>query len=110
MQFKIVFRVGNSRGHHLRDEMRALLGHKAQDRQCLVCVLAAHLVAHEANLLGADRQAAGVCFDFHNYDLAATGAAASPSPFLIFFSARWPRNVRVGANSPSLWPTMFSVM
>jgi hypothetical protein len=22
----------------------------------------------------------------------------------------WPRNVRVGANSPNLWPTMFSVM
>src|SRR6185369_14675273 len=26
-----------------------------------------------------------------------------------FFSAEWPMKVRVGANSPSLWPTMFSV-
>src|SRR6266545_7530401 len=26
-----------------------------------------------------------------------------------FFSAEWPWKVRVGANSPSLWPTMFSV-
>src|SRR5215471_17192962 len=26
-----------------------------------------------------------------------------------FFSAEWPEKVRVGANSPSLWPTMFSV-
>ena len=26
-----------------------------------------------------------------------------------FFSAGWPLKVRVGENSPSLWPTMFSV-
>src|SRR4051812_48185207 len=26
-----------------------------------------------------------------------------------FLSAVWPWKVRVGANSPSLWPTMFSV-
>src|SRR5687767_735368 len=26
-----------------------------------------------------------------------------------FLSPEWPWNVRVGANSPNLWPTMFSV-
>src|SRR5690606_27150428 len=28
---------------------------------------------------------------------------------LSFLLPAWPRKVRVGANSPSLWPTMFSV-
>ena len=28
---------------------------------------------------------------------------------LAFLSPEWPWKVRVGANSPSLWPTMFSV-
>src|SRR6266545_4513531 len=36
---------------------------------------------------------------------AGAGAAALAT----FFSAEWPWKVRVGANSPSLWPTMFSV-
>jgi hypothetical protein len=30
-------------------------------------------------------------------------------PRLSAFLPPWPRKVRVGANSPSLWPTMFSV-
>src|SRR5439155_26183391 len=42
---------------------------------------------------------------------------ASPSPYFLagamvgaetFLSDEWPLNVRVSANSPSLWPTMFS--
>ena len=32
-----------------------------------------------------------------------------PGALATFFSAEWPLKVRVGANSPSLWPTMFSV-
>ena len=45
-------------------------------------------------------------FDRHDYDLppAAGAAAAAFSVFVVC-----PLNVRVGANSPSLWPTMFSV-
>ena len=38
---------------------------------------------------------------------AAAGAARRP-PCRLFVVC--PLNVRVGANSPSLWPTMFSVM
>ena len=30
-------------------------------------------------------------------------------PTFAFLSAAWPWKVRVGANSPNLWPTMFSV-
>ena len=35
--------------------------------------------------------------------------AGAPPPTLPFLSPEWPWNVRVGANSPSLCPTMFSV-
>src|SRR5690349_9469756 len=33
-----------------------------------------------------------------------------PDGAATFLSAEWPLKVRVSANSPSLWPTMFSVM
>src|SRR5438105_5625139 len=41
----------------------------------------------------------------------APGAETGPPPVgaLAFLSPVWPWKVRVGANSPSLWPTMFSV-
>ena len=38
----------------------------------------------------------------------APGAAATVAAFSATFVV-WPLNMRVGANSPSLWPTMFSV-
>src|SRR5437762_7838358 len=37
------------------------------------------------------------------------GAAAAAGAAALSDLAAWPLNVRVGANSPSLWPTMFSV-
>ncbi len=40
---------------------------------------------------------------------AGGGAAEPPLATLAFLSPEWPWNVRVGANSPSLCPTMFSV-
>jgi hypothetical protein len=40
---------------------------------------------------------------------AAAGAAVAPTPTFSAFSAPCPWNVLVSANSPSLWPTMFSV-
>src|SRR5262249_6147830 len=41
--------------------------------------------------------------------LGAAGAAVGVPPAAALRSPEWPWNVRVGANSPSLWPTMFSV-
>src|SRR2546422_7043266 len=41
---------------------------------------------------------------------ASAAAAASASRSCAEPLALWPRNNRVAANSPSLWPTMFSVM
>src|SRR6185312_9254455 len=39
----------------------------------------------------------------------AAGFGAAPAPTRPLRSPEWPWNVRVGANSPSLCPTMFSV-
>src|SRR6185295_15241633 len=39
----------------------------------------------------------------------APGAPPVAPGFTAFLSPVWPWKVRVGANSPSLWPTMFSV-
>src|SRR5213082_3925414 len=41
---------------------------------------------------------------------ASAAAAAASSRSCAEPLAEWPRNSRVAANSPSLWPTMFSVM
>jgi hypothetical protein len=42
---------------------------------------------------------------------AAPGAPAAAAILATFSTLEeWPLNWRVGANSPSLWPTMFSVM
>src|SRR5947207_15724638 len=37
------------------------------------------------------------------------GAGGGTAAAAFFLPPEWPLNVRVGANSPSLWPTMFSV-
>jgi len=51
-----------------------------------------------------------VSLGFHPAFAAGAGPGPAPGPALAtFFSAEWPMKVRVGANSPSLWPTMFSV-
>src|SRR5437899_4527048 len=46
------------------------------------------------------------------YLASARASIVVASSYLPDFSllATWPLNVRVGENSPSLWPTMFSVM
>src|SRR6185369_12689773 len=48
---------------------------------------------------------------FASYFFGPAGAAAGGAPDgrATLRSAAWPPKVRVGANSPSLWPTMFSV-
>ena len=44
-------------------------------------------------------------------NLAATSISLSSQPYrLAFLSTMWPRNVRVTANSPNLWPTMSSLI
>ena len=49
---------------------------------------------------------------WYNASIAGRGRVAAPADDqrLDFLSAAWPLNVRVSANSPSLCPTMFSLM
>src|SRR5207253_11379046 len=76
-------------------------------------------VGYEAALLGRQAYAVEFGFDVHPgspYFFGAAGAApgaavggAGTEGATTFLSAECPLKVRVSANSPSLWPTMFSV-
>ena len=78
-------------------------GMKRRTASACLGLHAAHLVDDLARLL---RRDAGVLGDCTNFDISHL-----PTVRTVFFSLRtWPRKKRVGANSPSLWPTMFSAM
>ena len=95
----VVLGVGDRRLQHLAHDLRALLRREAQRRERTAHGLAAHHVRHEAALLRRDARVLAALLQ----PACAYSAASS------FLSPEWPLNVRVGANSPSLWPTMFSV-
>src|SRR5699024_1534540 len=59
-------------------------------------------IQHEADLAGRDAGIVQCRFRFH--------VALFSFLYLVVFAPAWPLKVRVGANSPSLWPTMSSVM
>ena len=81
---------------------RVRRGHEAQQGHRLIHTLAAHLVQDHPHLLGRNDSAPGEGLDGdHRYFFLTCATCAE--------RLVWPRNVRVGANSPSLWPTMFSV-
>src|SRR5262249_22747405 len=103
-------RDGRAQGlrHHARRALRRVL----EDAECRLHRLAADEIHDEARFLRGDaRELAGrACF--HRYFFAAAGAGAAPGAApstLPLRSPEWPWKVRVGANSPSLWPTAFSV-
>src|SRR5262249_20201310 len=111
-------RVGDRRAQHLLDVARDALARELQRRQRGVDVAAADEVEHQAGLLGRrpDVARGGVGFDRHHAPAfgaaapapAPAGAAAATAAALSLFVV-CPLNCRVGANSPSLCPTMFSV-
>ena len=74
---------------------------KLQDVERLVHLLAADQVGHQPALVARQAHAAHDCFGFHG--------RGHPYFFAAFLSAGWPLKVRVSANSPSLWPTIWSV-
>ena len=77
--------------------------------------LAADQVGDEPPFLGREAHAAQFCSGVH---VVSSRLARLPASGLAFLSAaaraepafEWPLKMRVCANSPSLWPTMFSVM
>src|SRR5689334_5258813 len=74
-------------------------GDKAQHFERFIRASASDQIDHQADLLGGHREKTEMCLNIsHSY--LSYGAA--------FSAAIWPRKVRVGANSPSRWPTMFS--
>src|SRR6476659_2639425 len=98
---RFLLRVGHRRLERLGDLLGRELLVELEDRVRLVHVLAANEIDHEPHLPGRlahqplNRMAA------HGY----SGFAFLSATILPLC----PRNSRVGANSPSLWPTMFSV-
>src|SRR6185437_4566561 len=106
--------------------VEALQGEGAPDRRLLdielvdvelvvvlgVGALAADHLRHEIELARADAQRPGISRGLAVGQAALGGWLAHDVGALTrtaFLSAEWPWKVRVGANSPSLWPIMCSV-
>src|SRR5579871_3198283 len=72
-------------------------------------LLAADQLRHQVQLLrrDADHRSAGAGFRIRERPLALD--LAHDQLLLAFLSEAWPWKVRVGANSPNLWPTMSSL-
>src|SRR6185295_17039275 len=100
-------RAADQLAHHRRGGLARELELVERDRH----VLAAHHVEHHARLARRDACILEAGFGFHDaafsQRLPVRGLTlAGPAALR---SEAWPANVRVGANSPSLWPTMFSL-
>ena len=96
---EVVFGIGDRRVERLLDENGGTLLREREDVEGLVHGLTANEVSHQAALLSRKAHTANDCSSFHlHYPFTFLSAPAA-----------WPWNVRVSANSPSLWPTMFSL-
>src|SRR5687768_10587861 len=129
-----MLRVRHRRRQDLLDLLRRMLLREPEQRQRLVDVLPPDLVDHQSHLVRrlSGRTLDRACFSHDQRPPLPPGApapAAAPAPpppppappppagappptdaFLSTILPLCPRNSRVGANSPSLCPTMFSVM
>ena len=85
-----------------------LLRAKRSVASARVDVAAADQVHHQAGLLGRGADVLRRCVGLNWHYAPAFAAGATEAALSLFVV--WPLNARVGANSPSLWPTMFSVM
>src|SRR6185369_5464816 len=95
--------------HALQDVVRSTLLRKPQNRLRLVDVFTADHIDDQPRLLGRTLQISCTRCCFHLSILYLAGGADATLLAFSTFVPEWPLNVRVGANSPSLWPTMFSV-
>ena len=98
-----LFRIRDRRTEHLGDVASYPLLREPQRGQRPIHALAANQIHDELGLLGRgpDITPRGTPFDHRHLPLPTDAAL---SLLLV-----WPRNNRVGENSPSLCPTMFSV-
>src|SRR5205085_5588321 len=112
--------VGDGGAKRLHDGLRTAFRRVLEDRERLLHGFAADQVDDQPRLLCGEADEAGGGARLHQAPgFFAAGAAPGPGrgaadgaapSTLPFRSPEWPWNVRVGANSPSLWPTAFSVM
>src|SRR6185437_10139358 len=86
----------------LVQQARALLRHVLERVERMVDRLAPDRVRDQAAFLRRDARVAQDCGDFHRCKPLQVAAST-------FLSPECALKMRVGANSPSLWPTMFSV-
>src|SRR4030095_8582830 len=121
-------RIGACARDHLVDRLARRLGRERTRVQRILDVHASDLVDHAADLgrghpdLARDRvrtgtvaeqrlAAAGTCVLAHLFQIPSFVRLAARQRRRDFRSSlTWPRKVRVGANSPSLWPIIISVM
>src|SRR5450631_3875783 len=106
----VVLGVRDRALEHLLDDLGALLRREGKDVERVADRLSAHEVGDEAAFLGREPHAVEFRIHVHRgflYFFGAAGAGTDGAATLR--SAEWPLKVRVSANSPSLWPTMFSV-
>src|SRR6185369_3950567 len=97
--------VGHGAVQRLEVEPRAALRGEVEQLERLVDALAADQVRDATRLARRDAGEAVLRDEFGGLAHDSLPPAAGVSSFLLV----WPRKTRVGANSPSLWPTMSSV-
>src|SRR5690349_21273850 len=102
--FKPVLRVSDRRLQHLLHRRRDPLVGRPQRVQRRARVLSADQVDDQPRLLRRNSNVACFRFGFHDSLYAGLAVFSVVAAF-----TEWPLKVRVGENSPSLCPTMFSV-
>src|SRR5690606_19071642 len=107
VEIVVVLGVGDRAGEHLTSIDSHRLLREGEDVQSLFSLLAADQAGNEVQLLrrptdrGADRERLVLTY--------AAGSLLLAHQRLPLLSAACPGKLRVGANSPSLWPTMSSL-
>src|SRR6185312_10536162 len=109
-QVVIVFGVGDGRLQHLLHYLRDALGREGERVEGSFGFLAADRLRHQIQFA---RRRADVAPDGLGLIVRKDALESRLAHYALFAflspPALWPWNVRVGENSPSLWPTMSSV-
>ena len=93
---------------HFLTSLAMRLRENSRSASAVVDLLAADELRHEVELLRADAQHARDGLSLVVGQRAGSGLLAHAQLLFAFLSAAWPWKVRVGENSPNLWPTMSS--
>ena len=109
VELVVVLGIGDRRLQHLLDVLRDAPAEKVSSASADGGGLAADRLGDEVELARAGAQAAHRCRGLGLVEPALGGWLAHAQLLFAFLSPAWPWKVRVGENSPNLWPIMFSV-